>query len=181
MGRKMMRLGKPLELLQAALRAAQNTDHFGEQITTIGRQLAYAAFLTYDSILWASGVKFINLSKESKEKVGKIANRFWLTGILLNLAYGLLKAGRLADEIKALRTQKTDEKVGDDAERNAKYHSLLAARAALRYQFIIDSLDVWIPAANLGFVHSNDGILGFLGTISSIMALRNQWRSAGKK
>lgn len=106
-----MRLGKPLEHLQAALRTAQNTSHFAEQITTIGRQLAYAGYLTYDSIVWvsslvrymsryafietlnlqASGVKFINLSKETKERVGKIANRFWLAGILFNLAYALLE------------------------------------------------------------------------------------------
>lgn len=52
--RLVMRLGKPLEHLQAALRAAQNTDHFGEQITTIGRQLAYTGYLAYDSIIWVS-------------------------------------------------------------------------------------------------------------------------------
>lgn len=39
------------------------------------------------------------------------------------------------------------------------------ARAALRYQFIIDSLDVWLPATNLGFVNFNDGILGFTGSV----------------
>jgi peroxin-11B len=40
-----------------------------------------------------------------------------------------------------------------------------SARAALRYQFIIDSLDVWLPATNLGFVHLDDGILGFTGYV----------------
>lgn len=40
-----------------------------------------------------------------------------------------------------------------------------SARAALRYQFIIDSLDVWLPATNLGLVHFNDGILGFTGFV----------------
>jgi len=163
LGRKMMRIGKPLEHLQAALRAAQSTGHMGEQIATIGRQLAYAGYLTYDSIVWASSVKFINLSKGTKERIDKVANRFWLAGILFNLVHGLLKAGRLADEVKALRHTKTDEKVGDDAERNAKHHSLQAARAAVQYQFIIDSLDIWIPATNLGIVHFNDGILGFSG------------------
>jgi len=177
-----MRIGKPLEHLQAALRAAQSTGHMGEQIATIGRQFAYAGYLTYDSIVWASSVKFINLSKETKGRIDKVANRFWLAGILFNLAHGLLKAGRLADEVKALRRTKTDEKVGDDAERNAKHHSLQAARAAVQYQFIIDSLDIWIPATNLGIVHFNDGILGFSGTISSIMALRIQWQSfSGRK
>lgn len=40
-----------------------------------------------------------------------------------------------------------------------------SARAALRYQFVIDSLDVWLPATNLGFVHLDDGILGFTGHV----------------
>jgi hypothetical protein len=38
-----------------------------------------------------------------------------------------------------------------------------SARTALRYQFIIDALDVLLPATNLGFIHLNDGILGFTG------------------
>lgn len=180
-GRKMMRLGKPLEHLQAALRATANSGPIGEQITTIGRQLAYAGYLAYDSIIWANSVKVVNLTKEGKERIGKISNRFWLAGILLNLAHALLKAGRLADEVKRLRSPRGSEKKGDDAERNAKYHSLQAARAALRYQFIIDSLDVWLPATNLGFVHLNDGVLGFTGTVTSIMALRKQWLSVGQK
>lgn len=36
----------------------------------------------------------------------------------------LLQAGRLADEVKALRSPRASEKLGDDAERNAKYHAL---------------------------------------------------------
>ena len=49
-----MRLGKPLEHLQAALKATQVSTTAGEQITTIGRQLAYAGYLTYDSLIWVS-------------------------------------------------------------------------------------------------------------------------------
>ena len=36
-------------------------------------------------------------------------------------------------------------------------------RAATRHQFIIDILDVWLPASNLGLVNLNDGILGIFG------------------
>jgi len=49
-----MRLGKPAEHLQAALRAAQSTSEITEQLTTIGRQLAYFGYLTYDAIVWVS-------------------------------------------------------------------------------------------------------------------------------
>jgi len=180
-GRKMMHLGKPLEHLQAALRATSSDGPMGEQIFAIAKQLAYAGYLAYDSIIWACNVKFLNLTKETKERVGTISNRFWLAGILFNLAYALLKAGRLADQVKKLRSPGGCERIGDDAERNAKYLSLQAARAALRYQFIIDCLDVWLPATNLGLVHLHDGALGFLGTVTSIMVLRKQWQSVGQK
>ena len=73
--------------------------------------------------------------------MSKISNRFWLAGIIFNLVHALLKvsshdgiyvnilmallqAGRLADEVKALRSPRASEKLGDDAERDAKYHAL---------------------------------------------------------
>ena len=40
------------------------------------------------------------------------------------------------------------------------FHSI---RATTRQQFIIDILDVWLPASNLGLVDINDGILGIFG------------------
>jgi len=48
-----MRLGKPIEHLQAALRATFAGS--GEEIvTTVARQLSYSGYLTYDAIVWAS-------------------------------------------------------------------------------------------------------------------------------
>lgn len=47
-----MRLGKPVEHLQAALRAVNTVGAAGEQITTIGRQLAYFGYLTNDALVW---------------------------------------------------------------------------------------------------------------------------------
>ena len=40
---------------------------------------------------------------------------------------------------------------------------LHSIRAATRQQFIIDVLDVWLPASNLGLVNLNDGVLGIFG------------------
>jgi hypothetical protein len=47
-----MRLGKPLEHLQAALRAALTTGPVEETLTTIARQVGYFGYLTYDAIVW---------------------------------------------------------------------------------------------------------------------------------
>lgn len=47
-----MRLLKPLESLQAALRAVQTGGPPSEQITTMARQLSYFAYLSYDMLVW---------------------------------------------------------------------------------------------------------------------------------
>lgn len=53
LGRKLMRVGKPWEHLQSAMRAAQRTDvPAAETITTMGRQVAYFGYLTNDMFVW---------------------------------------------------------------------------------------------------------------------------------
>lgn len=47
-----MRLGKPMEHLQAALRAALTSAPPLESITTIGRQLGYFLYLFFDMLAW---------------------------------------------------------------------------------------------------------------------------------
>ena len=57
-----MRLFKPLEHLQAALRASQLPSLRAypiDQYTTIARQLSYAGYLSLDAVVWVSLVMFI--------------------------------------------------------------------------------------------------------------------------
>ncbi|KZT74765.1 peroxisomal biogenesis factor 11 [Daedalea quercina L-15889] len=180
LARKLMRLGKPIEHLQAALRAAQVAAEPGEQITTICRQLGYFGYLTYDTLVWANAIKFFNFKPSTAGKISKNANRFWLTGILFSITHGLLKAGRLANEVKKLQGAHLIEK-GQDADRDAKLRTLFNARDSTRHQFIIDLLDVWIPASNLGYTNLNDGVLGIFGLITSLMAFRQQWLAVNSK
>jgi len=175
LARKVMRLGKPVEHLQAALRAYQTTGIAGEQITTIGRQLAYFGYLSYDALVWANAVKFFNLAPSTAERVSRVSNRFWLSGILLSITHGLLKAGRLANEAKALQGSQTWSDKGLAVDREAKLLNFDAQRASVRHQFVMDILDVWIPASGLGLVSFNDGVLGIFGLITSLMGLRQQW------
>ncbi|KAH0838409.1 peroxisomal biogenesis factor 11-domain-containing protein [Lanmaoa asiatica] len=172
-----MRLGKPLEHLQAALRAAQSPTELGEQLATIGRQLAYFGYLTYDAIVWANAVRVINLKPSTTQRVASISNRFWLSGILLSITHGLLKAGRLAQEAKKLRASESwgEKDLGDLTQREAKLLALEKMRSDTRYQFIIDVLDIWIPASNLSLVNVNDGTVGLAGFISSVMGMYAQW------
>ncbi|KAI0287005.1 peroxisomal biogenesis factor 11-domain-containing protein [Russula aff. rugulosa BPL654] len=176
LSRKLLRLGKPLEHLQAALRAAQSAGDLKEQLTTIARQLAYFGYLGYDSVVWANAIKLITLKPETSQKVQKISNRFWLAGILFSLTHGILKVGRLNKETRKIRGP--DEKnVGEENARKSQLRTLQTYSSTV----IIDILDVWLPAANLGLANLNDGTLGIFGVISSVLALRTQWLAVNAK
>jgi len=90
------------------------------------------------------------------------------------MTHAVFKAGRLTKEAREIRG--LDEKnVGGDNARESRLRVLHAIRAATRQQFIIDILDVWLPASTLGLVKINDGVLGMFGFISSFLALRAHW------
>ncbi|KAI6133168.1 peroxisomal biogenesis factor 11 [Pisolithus croceorrhizus] len=177
LARKLMRLGKPVEHLQAALRVAQTAGDIGEQLATIGRQIGYFGYLAYDTVVWANAVKIINLKPSTSQKVTRVSNQFWLSGILFSIVHGLLKAGRLATDAKKLRfsDDQGEKDLADETQRELKQLTLQKMRADVRYQFIVDVLDIWIPASNLGLVNVNDGIVGLAGLTSSIMGMRAQW------
>ncbi|KAF8203675.1 peroxisomal biogenesis factor 11 [Pholiota molesta] len=182
--RKLMRLGKPLEHLQAALRAALTTGPVEETLTTIARQVGYFGYLTYDAIVWAYSIKFITLAPETAKKVTKRAFQFWFAGILFSLIHGVLKAARLAKEAKSLQESKVwgDKDLADDAARETRLSTVQAARRNNRQQLVIDLLDVWIPATGAELLSVNEGTLGLLGLVSSLIGAKAQWKAVnGKK
>ncbi|KAG8738511.1 Peroxisomal membrane protein PMP27 [Ceratobasidium sp. 414] len=181
-GRKLMRLFKPLEHLQAALRASQLPSLRAypiDQYTTIGRQLSYAGYLSLDAIVWLNSVRFLALPPATATKVNKASQRFWLSGILFSIVHGLVKVARLANEAKRLRSI-SEKGVGADADRLSRAQALDIDRINTRYQLILDSLDFFLPASNLGLVGVNDGVAGIIGVITSVMALQLQWKAVGK-
>ncbi|KAJ3719776.1 peroxisomal biogenesis factor 11 [Lentinula raphanica] len=182
--RKLLRLGKPLEHLQAALKAALVSGPAGEQITTIGRQIGYFGYLSFDALVWVNAVKFYSFSSETSVKISKLANRFWLAGIVLSIMNGALKSVRLAKEERRLKRSMAmpEKEIGKEAEEEMKLSTILASRDATRHQLVIDLLDLWIPATALGLSNMNDGVLGIFGLITSLMAGQKQWQSVnGKK
>jgi peroxin-11B len=121
-----LRLAKPVEHLQAALRASQATGPLGEQFTTVARQVAYFLYLTYDAIVWANAIKFITLSPERAQKANKTANRFWLSGITLSIINAAFKTQRITGEISRLQRAVVEEKVSSAVDREVKLRGLEA-------------------------------------------------------
>ncbi len=137
-----LRLGKPIEHLQAALRAALATAPVGEQLTTIARQISYFFFLSYDAIVWvrpsnaaafrllmrskANSIKFIALKPETSRKVQKTSFQFWFAGILFSIINSVLKTARLAKEAKRLESTKTwgEKDLADEAARETRLSAI---------------------------------------------------------
>ena len=106
------------------------------------------------------------MTPQRAQKHLEVSLRFWLAGIVLSLINGLAKASRLANRAKALAAPpRTGEKLGGEAERKAALNAVAKERKAVRYQLVIDSLDVWLPATGLGLVNVNDGVAGILGYV----------------
>jgi len=58
-----MRLGKPMEHLQAALRASASNKSSVETLLLIARHVGYFAFLSYDAIAWVRHPTFARVSR----------------------------------------------------------------------------------------------------------------------
>ncbi|PBL00992.1 peroxisomal biogenesis factor 11 [Armillaria gallica] len=182
--RKLLRLGKPMENLQAALRAVLSSSSAPEQITTIARQIAYFGYLSLDSLVWANSIKFAQFKSETAQKIQRLSNRFWFTGIVFGLLNGIIKMLRIHKELSALKKVKSvgEKDLGTEANYSTKATALKASRAATLHQLTLDSLDICIPATGLGLTNLNDGVLGIFGLITSLMAARKHWNSVnGRK
>ncbi|CAK5264960.1 unnamed protein product [Mycena citricolor] len=178
--RKLLRLGKPMEHLQAALKATISADPPIEQILAVARQLAYFSYLAFDMLTWAHTIKFLSLESSAAAKILRVANRSWLAGILFGITHAAVKTARLSREAKLLKHQQFSEKdVGSKMDGQSRLQAISKTKDAVRHQFIMDALDVWTPATNLGWSSMNDGFVGTFAMISSLMALQKQWEAVG--
>ncbi|KAF8078493.1 peroxisomal biogenesis factor 11 [Lyophyllum atratum] len=173
--RKLLRLGKPVEHLQAALRASFAPGPAVEQILTIGRQVAYFGYLSYDAVIWANAIKFFSLDPETAKRVGKTTNRFWLAGILFNRATNKGSQGSRVGKSWG------EKDVGEETQRETRLKAVKDAQAAVRSQLLIDILDVWIPATGAGITNVNEGTLGIFGFITSVLGMKAQWEAVKGK
>lgn len=182
LARKLMRLGKPIECLQAALKASFSPGPVAEIITMVARQIGYFSYLNYDALIWANTIKFIKLDPEIAQRVSKRSFQFWFAGIVFSLINGALKIARFHKEERTLQRLRLGEvEVGEEAVRESRLNAILAARAATRQQLIIDMCDVWIPATGAGILTVNEGALGILGLISSLLGAKAQWVAVNGK
>ncbi|GAA5937310.1 Pex11p [Sporobolomyces koalae] len=171
MSRKLMRIGKPLEHAQAAVKALDVNDSV-LKFTAIGRQLGYAGYLFNDMLVWAHSTKVRPLSADKYATINRRAAKLWFTGISFSLISSVYKlVGLRKRQALASRPLGDAEK---ELDRKVQVRQIRTQIEAVRTQLVQDSLDILLPAGTLGYHHLDDGILGIVGVITSLMGLRTQ-------
>ncbi|KAJ5105636.1 hypothetical protein NUU61_002983 [Penicillium alfredii] len=155
--RKILRIGKFVEHLKAAAIALDNKSPIDPVLRylAIGRQLGYAGYLTLDTITVVDtiGVRKLASAKRLQENA---------------VVAGVYTLFRLQEKEKTI-----NRKEGEGVVEAKKIEK---ERAAARIQLVSDLCDLSVPAATLGIVSLDDGLVGIGGTISSLIGVWSQWR-----
>ncbi|KAL0279080.1 UNVERIFIED_CONTAM: hypothetical protein PYX00_000711 [Menopon gallinae] len=166
--RKLLRLGKSVEVLHSALKSIHYED-VAVKLTSTMSKISTAIFLLTDNILWIgrSGLATVDTSKWSQ-----ISNKYWLYSILLNLCRDFYEITKLMDE-KNIRIR-----LHGGIDLNIMYkhfmslgENLITEHKDVFWDTVKNACDVWIPLNALGYTKLTPGFIGMMGTISSIAGL----------
>ncbi|KAK3825112.1 MAG: peroxisomal biogenesis factor 11 [Benniella sp.] len=177
LSRKLMRFGKPVEHLENAARATVIKDEF-LKFCTIGKQLAYAGYLTFDGIIFIDGAgayKFQNI-----KKYGEYASKFWLAGIVFGFITGLYKTRQIHIRRESAVRGLAHSSEAEKSEARNDVKALAKEQHSVSKQLLQDGLDMLIPATGLGYLNLDDGAIGLIGTATAIMGAQTQWRKVNK-
>ncbi|XDG05846.1 hypothetical protein ABKA04_005461 [Annulohypoxylon sp. FPYF3050] len=169
LARKLLRVGKNVEHFKAAAQAADNKAAVSDAVlryATVGRQLGYAGYLTFDAatVLDSLGVR----KWEGAKRAQREAYRFWAMGLACSVVAQMYTLYRLRE-----REAKVDKKEGEGVVESKR---IVMERAASQLQLLSDLCDLTVPTAALGWVGFDDGFVGLAGTVSSLIGVYTQWK-----
>ncbi|KAI0026086.1 peroxisomal biogenesis factor 11 [Xylariomycetidae sp. FL0641] len=165
--RKVLRVGKNVEHLKAAAAAsdARGTDPVLKALA-VGRQLGYAGYLTCDAVTVpdALGVK----KWAGAAKVQREAYRCWAAGIACSAVAQAYTLYRLRE-----REALVDRKEGEGVVEGKR---IAMERRTAQLQLVCDLCDLTVPTSALAWANFDDGVVGLLGTLSSLIGIYSQWK-----
>ncbi|RDA96105.1 hypothetical protein CP533_1805 [Ophiocordyceps camponoti-saundersi (nom. inval.)] len=183
--RRILRLGKPLEHLQAAALALDQqrrkksssssssnngsskdaSDSCFRTYVAVARQLSYAVYLTLDALALPDALGLVKSPRAPV--IQRQAYRFWAFGIIFSLAAQLYSLRQLRRREAAI-----DRKDGEGVVESKR---IAFERSASQVQLLCDLCDLTIPASALGWVSFDDGFVGLAGACSSLIGIHSQW------
>ncbi|KAI9284626.1 peroxisomal biogenesis factor 11 [Umbelopsis sp. AD052] len=179
-GRKLFRLFKPIEFGKGAV-AALNVNDSVLRATGALRQLGYFGYFFVEMFVYLHQVGFITL--QNHKKISDLGFKFWAAALAFSVSNGLYKLKQVQGRIEMIKRNSklvnasTSEK---DAQRAADYRmqekALVKEKSDATYQLLQDALDFIIPSSTLGWIAADEGLVGIVGTVTSIMGASTQWK-----
>ncbi|KAG0351608.1 Peroxisomal membrane protein PMP27 [Podila minutissima] len=177
LSRKLMRFGKPIEHLEGAALATSVKDEF-LRFCAVAKQLSYAGYLTFDGLIFIDGAnvyKFKNI-----KRYNELANKFWLSGIVFSFLSGLYKTRQVQIRMESAQRGLNHSAESEKSYSRTELKSLALEQNTINKGLLQDGLDMLIPSTGLGYVDLDDGAVGLIGTVTSIMGAQSQWAKVNK-
>ncbi|KAH8370331.1 hypothetical protein KR093_003085 [Drosophila rubida] len=173
--RKLLRFGKGLDVFYASLKAIHYPD-LTIRVTLTMSKVSQALFLLADHLLWLArtGLTTVNAKKWSK-----MANKYWLFSIIMNLCRDFYEIIRVLDLHKAscrggITRCKIPASINSPADvKRLALHSYALVQG--HKDIVVDTVknvcDLFIPLTALGYTSLTPRTIGLLGAISSVAGL----------
>ncbi|ALC42312.1 Pex11 [Drosophila busckii] len=173
--RKLLRFGKGLDVFYASLRAIHYPD-LTIRVTLTMSKISQALFLLADHFLWLART---GLTSVNAKKWAKMANKYWLFSIIMNLCRDFYEICRAIDMHKAscsggITRCKLPRSINSPADvKRLALHSylLMLSHKDIAVDTIKNICDFFIPLTALGYTSLTPRTIGLLGSISSIAGL----------
>lgn len=170
-------MGRSLEQMDAARKALHATDSFVRVVVPLSK-IASGLYLFCDHFVWIARMKLGSLDEK---RWSRFSARFWLLSLILCLARDVYEficmfaaeSRRLKQNSKSLLPSSRPSPLGTCI-------SVLVHHQPLILDTVKNSADIFIPLDNLQYLKLPAGVIGLLGTLSSVIGLYTVWNETMK-
>ena len=162
--RRLLRLGRSVDMLYSSVSSLQISDPFLRMIITSSR-ISSSLFLFADHLVW---LKKVGLLQVDEIKWSDTSNRFWLYSSVLNL---LRDCHEINIMIKSEQRMKNLRPELGSVEYVTAVAQIFIKHKNITIDTVKNICDTLLPMANLGHVKVSPAHVGLLGIISSTAAM----------
>jgi len=173
--RKLFRIGKFYENYTKAYREASQKAANLDVVSaiSISKNLATGFYLLFDSVQWLNeaGVYKSGDLKSVKDR----RNAWWALSIFLSFAHAVYKLRTIQAGLKKESARALAVESAPATEAKSKIKKLEGEKLDAQLELVKNGADFAIPLVALKYLELNDGIVGLLGTVSSIIGCYAAW------
>ena len=163
--------------MDAARKAMHARDKFVRVVVPLSK-IASGLYLFCDHFVWAARMKLGGLDEK---RWSRFASRFWLLSLILFLTRDVyefilmftLEYRRLKQNSKSVSTSNPPSILGTCI-------TVVANHQPLVLDTVKNGADIFIPLDNLQYLKLPAGVIGLLGTLSSVIGLYTVWNESMK-